>query len=139
MHSEHKVVRLEREVLHVNYTYLLDQMVPEMVVTQLVTRRLLTLEKMKEVMDKSDWNQRLTTILDAVLTHRVVGTLPTLCAALRETLGHEQCGKKLHACECVCNLYTYMYAQNVCTLRYALFPIQDPVSFDMCSSVIAYL
>ena len=102
MHTEHKVVRLEREILHVNYTYLLDQMVPEMVVTQLVARRLLTNEKVKEVMDKSDWNQRLTTILDAVLAHRVVGTLPTLCAALCDTLGHEQYGKKLDTCKCVC-------------------------------------
>ena len=98
MHTEHKVVRLEREVLHVNYTYLLDQMRPEMVVTQLVARRLLTNEKVKEAMDKSDWNQRLTTILDAVLAHRVVGTLPTLCAALHDTLGHKECGEKLDAC-----------------------------------------
>lgn len=102
MHPEHKVVRLEREVLQVNYTYLLDQMVPEMVVPQLVARRLLTLEKVKEVMEKSDWNQKLTTILDAVLAQRVVGTLPTLCAALRDTLGQEKCAKKLDTCEYVC-------------------------------------
>ena len=85
MQNEHKVVRLQRQVIHVNYSYLLDEVAPDELVPHLVARMLLTPEEAKEVKGKSDREQRTITILQALLYKDVVGMLPTFCAALRDT------------------------------------------------------
>ena len=58
MQNEHKVVRLQRQVIHVNYSYLLDEVAPDALVPHLVARRLLTPEEAKEVKGKSDREQK---------------------------------------------------------------------------------
>ena len=83
MQNEHKVTRLQRQAIHCNYSYLLDEMTPDGLVPHLVARRLLTPEKAKEVSGKSDRLQKITTILEALPA--VVGRLPTFCAALLDT------------------------------------------------------
>ena len=86
MQNEHKVVRLEWQAIHVNYSYLQDEMAPAQLVPHLVERRLLTPEKAKEVKEKGSRLQKVSTILQALMENLhadlVVGTLPTFCAAL---------------------------------------------------------
>ena len=85
IHNRRKIVRLERQVIHVNYSYLLDEVVPDELVPHLVARRLLTREEAKKVTERSDRQQRTITILEALLDGATVGMLPTFCAALRDT------------------------------------------------------
>ena len=85
MQNEHKVTRLQRQAIHVNYSYLLDEMTPDGLVPHLVARRVLTSEQAKEVTGKSDRLQKITTILEALRLQNVVGMLPTFCAALLDT------------------------------------------------------
>ena len=99
MQREHKVMRLEWEAIHVNYSYLLDQMAPDEVLPHLAARRLLTPEKVKEVQEKTNRLQKTITILEALRGQLVVGLLPTFCAALSGTAGQEHIAEKLTHCE----------------------------------------
>ena len=94
-------MRLEWEAIHVNYSYLLDQMAPDEVLPHLAVRRLLTPEEVKEVRGKTSQHQKTIAILRALDGHRVVGKLPTFCAALASTAGQEYIAEKLTHCECV--------------------------------------
>ena len=86
MQNEHKVTRLQRQAIHCNYSYLLDEMAPDELVPHLVARRLLTPEKAKEVSAKNDRLQKITTILEALhLQLFIMGMLPTFRAALLDT------------------------------------------------------
>ena len=82
MQSESKMSRLEQQAVHINHSYLLDEMVPDELVPHLVARRLLTPEEAKAVTRKSDRLQRITTILQALNIE--VGMLTTFSAALRD-------------------------------------------------------
>ena len=101
MQREHKVIRLEWEAIHVNYSYLLNQMVPDEVLPHLAARRLLTPEKVREVQEKASQLQKIITILEALDGQVVVGMLPTFCAALASTAGQEHIAQKLTNCEYV--------------------------------------
>ena len=109
MQREYKVSRLEWEAVHVNYSYLLDQMAPDEVLPHLAARRLLTPEKVREVQKKASQLQKITTILKAIGDHVVVGMLPTFCAALASTAGQEHIAEKLTNCECT----------KVCSVQYS--------------------
>ena len=99
MQREHKVMRLEWEAIHVNYSYLLDQMAPDEVLPHLAARRLLTPEKVKEVQEKTSQLQKTITILEALRGQFVVGKLPTFCAGLSGTAEQEHIAEKLTHCE----------------------------------------
>ena len=99
MQREHKVMRLEWDAIHVNYSYLLDQMTPDEVLPYLAARRLLTPEKLSQVQEKASQLQKITTILEALDGQVVVGMLPTFCAALASTAGQEHIAEKLTHCE----------------------------------------
>ena len=92
-------MRLEWEAIHVNYSYLLDQMAPDEVLPHLAARRLITPEKVKEVREKTGQHQKTIAMLVALGGQRVVGRLPTFCAALASTAGQEHIAKKLTHCE----------------------------------------
>ena len=94
MQNEHKVIRLQRQVIHVNYSYLLDEVAPDELVPHLVTQWLLTPEKAKEVIGKSDRLQRTIAILEALVKLGRVGMLPTFCATLHDT-GRSNVAKRL--------------------------------------------
>ena len=85
IHNRRKVVRLQRQVIHVNYSYLLDEVAPDELLPHLVAKRLLTPEEAKKVTERSDQQQRTITILEALLKGFRVGMLHTFCAALRDT------------------------------------------------------
>ena len=99
MQREHKVMRLEWEAIHVNYSYLLDQMAPDEVLPHLAARRLLTPEKVREVQVKTNRLQKITTILEALCDQRIVGLLPTFCTALASTTGQDHIAETLTHCE----------------------------------------
>ena len=98
MQNERKVVRLQMQAIHVNYSYLLDEVAPDELVPHLVARRLLTPEQAKVVTRKSDRQQRMIAILQALLQQDVVGTHPTFCAALCDT-GQSNIAEKLTKCK----------------------------------------
>ena len=86
MQNEHKVIRLQWQAIHVNYSYLLDKMAPKELVPHLVARRLLSMQKAEEVTAKRNRLQKITTILQELrLQFSIVGMLPTFCAALLNT------------------------------------------------------
>ena len=80
-----KVVRLQYQSIHVNYSYLLDEVAPDELMPHLVAQRLLTPEEAKKVTERGDRQQRTITILEALLKLGRVGMLPTFCAALGDT------------------------------------------------------
>ena len=82
MQSESKMSRLQQQAVHVNHSYLLDEMASDELVPHLVARRLLTPEEAKAVTRKSDRLQRITTILQALNIE--VGMLTTFSAALHD-------------------------------------------------------
>ena len=94
MQNEHKIIRLERQAIHVNYSYLLDEVAPDELVPHLVARRLLTPEEAEKVTGKSDRQQRTIAILQALLRWPRVGMLPTFCATLCDT-GRSNVAEKL--------------------------------------------
>jgi len=104
MQREHKVARLEWEAIHVNYSYLLNQMAPDEVLPHLAGWRLLTPEKVREVREKTSQLQKTITILNTLNGQVGVGLLPTFCAALSDTEGQEHIAEKLTHCEFIpCN------------------------------------
>ena len=114
MQREHKVIRLEWEAIHVNYSYLLDQMAPDEVLPHLAARRLITPKKVKEVREKAKQRQKTIAILEALDGQKVVGRLPTFCVALFETAGQEHIAEKLTHCEFI----TFLHVEtkvNPCT------------------------
>ena len=76
-------------------------MAPDEVLPHLAARRLLTREKVGEVEKKINRLQKITTILEAIHDQRIVGRLPTFCAALASTAGQEHAAETLTHCECV--------------------------------------
>ena len=110
-------MRLEWEAIHVNYSYLLDQMAPDEVLPHLAARRLLTAEKVKEVQAKTNQHQKTITILEALGGLRVVGRLPTFCAALASTAGQEYIAEKLTHCECVIYPMPTMINHTCCIVQ----------------------
>ena len=92
-------MRLEWEAIHVNYSYLLDQMAPDEILPHLAARRLLTPEKVKEAQEKTHRLQKTITILEALRGQIGVGLLPTFCAALSGTAEQEHIAEKLTHCE----------------------------------------
>ena len=107
MQREHKVMRLEWEAIHVNYSYLLDRMAPDEVLPHLAARRLLTPEKVKKVKEKANQHQKVITILRALRDKIGVGMPPTFCAALTSTEGQEHIAEKLTHCECIILFHAY--------------------------------
>ena len=84
MQLEYKVIRLQRQAIDVNYSYLLEEMSPDEVVPYLVQRRLLTLTQAAEVWEKSsplDKVHKIVTVLREK-KNQIVGMFPTFCAAL---------------------------------------------------------
>ena len=84
MELEYKVIRLQRQAIDVNYSYLLEEMSPDEVVPYLVQRRLLTQTQAAEVWEKSSQLDKLHKIVDVLREkqNEVVGMFPTFCAAL---------------------------------------------------------
>ena len=84
MQLEYKVIRLQLQAIDVNYSYLLEEMSPDEVVPYLVQRRLLTLTQAAEVWEKSSQLEKVYKTVDVLREeqNRVVGMLPTFCAAL---------------------------------------------------------
>ena len=114
MHREHKVIRLEWEAIQVNYSYLLDQIAPDEVLSCLAARRLLTPEKVREVQEKASQLQKIITILEALYGQIVVGMLPTFCAALASTAGQEHIAEKLTNCECIHIIICMVITSSMC-------------------------
>ena len=111
MHSEYKVIRLESEAIHVNYSYLLEHLSPDELLPQLIARRLLTPEKMRQVksLSLSSRHKQITTILNALSALMVVGLLPTLYAALSSIPSHENISERLRQCEYLYSIRRDMY------------------------------
>ena len=104
MHRVYKVIRLESEAIHVNYSYLLEHLAPDELLPQLTARRLLTPEKMKQVKNMRSRQKQITTILNVLRGLLVVGMLPTFCAALSSITSQEHITEQLRQCE---NLIQY--------------------------------
>ena len=82
MQNEHTVIRLEWQAIHTNYSYILDELAPDVLVPYLEERRLLSPEKAQHVTRKSSRLQKMSTILQTLKESSIVGRLPTFCAAL---------------------------------------------------------
>ena len=111
MQLEYKVIRLQRQAIDVNYSYLLEEMSPDEVVPYLVQRRLLTQAHAADVLGESSQLNKVYIILSVLneVQNEIVGMLPTFLAAL-VTAGH------LHVSERLLNsefnyeyLITYVY------------------------------
>ena len=96
MQNEHKVTRLQRQAINVNYSFLLDEVAPDELVPHLVARKLLTPEEARE-MTGVRRQQKITTILETLPD--VVGMLPTFCAALLDT-GQPKVAERLMKSKC---------------------------------------
>ena len=119
MHREHKVIRLEWEAIHVNYSYLLEHLAPDELLPQLTARRLLTPEKMKQVKNMSSRQKQITTILNELRVFMVLGMLPTFCAALSSIPSQEYITEQLRQCENCIQYYKGGYLlSSDCSMSY---------------------
>ena len=82
MQSEHKIIRLEGQAIHVHFSYMLDEMTPDQLVPHLVERKLLSQDKANKVKEMSSRVEKVSAIIQEIKNHLVVGRLPTFCAAL---------------------------------------------------------
>ena len=82
MQNEFKVIRLEWQAIHVNYSYMLEEMPVDSIVPHLVERRLLSPTQAKSVNDLGSRLEKVSALLQALRGNNVVGRLPTFCAAL---------------------------------------------------------
>lgn len=112
MHREHEVIRLELETVHVNYSYLLEQMAPDEVLQPLAVRRLLTPEKVGEVQKMTSRHQKIVTVLEAINAKQAVGTLLTFCEALASTARQEHIAENLTQCELITLLHVCKHGQS---------------------------
>ena len=82
MQGEHKVIRLERQAIHIHFSYMLDEIAPDQLLPHLVERKLLSRDKANEVMEISSQIEKVSAIIRETRANAVVGTLPTFCGAL---------------------------------------------------------
>ena len=82
MQGEHKVIRLERQAIHIHFSYMLDEIAPDQLLPHLVERKLLSRDKANEVMEISSRIEKVSAIIRETRANAVVGTLRTFCAAL---------------------------------------------------------
>lgn len=101
---------MEWEVIHVNYSYLLEQMAPDEVLPQLAAQRLLTPERVREVWENTNQNQKIITILETLHGQKAVGRLSTFCAVLASTAGQEHVAEKLMHGGCI--IFFPMFSMN---------------------------
>ena len=82
MQNEYKVIRLEQQAIHVNYSYMLAEMPAVKVVPHMVERRLLSPTQASKVKGLGSRLEKMSALLQALRGNMVVGKLPTFCAAL---------------------------------------------------------
>ena len=82
MQNEYKVIRLEWQAIHVHYSHMLSEVSADKVIPHMVERRLLSPAQAKKVSELSK-QRKFSAILELLRERKVVGRLPTLCAALR--------------------------------------------------------
>ena len=82
MQSEHKINRLETQAIHVHFSYMLDEIVPDQLLPHLVERKLLLPDKANEVKKMSGQREKVSAIIQTVKDNDMVGMLPTFCATL---------------------------------------------------------
>ena len=83
MQNECKVVRLEAHAIDVYHSYIMAEMSPDAVLPHLVDRRLLSSSEAAEVVQKSSKPEKSFAIIKKIKMSRMLGALPTFCAALR--------------------------------------------------------
>ena len=83
MQKECKVVRLEIHAIDVYHSYMMAEMSPDAVLPHLVDRRLLSSSEAAEVVEKNSKPEKSLAIIKKIKKIKVVGVLPTFCAALR--------------------------------------------------------
>ena len=82
MQSEHKIIRLEGQAIHVHFSYMMDEIALDQLLPQLVERKLLSQDKANRVKEMSSRVEKVSVILKVIKSNQIVGTLPTFCAAL---------------------------------------------------------
>ena len=82
MQSEYKVIRLEQQVIHSHYSYILAEMPTDKIVPHMVERRLLSPTQAKGVHGLGSQLEKVSAVLRALRGNMIVGVLPTFCAAL---------------------------------------------------------
>ena len=82
MQNERKVMRLERQALYTNISYLKESLSLEKIVPHTVERKLLSETQAADLWKKSSQREILSEILLGITAVGGVGTLSTFCAAL---------------------------------------------------------
>lgn len=75
------VARLERYVINTHYSYMMEEMSPDLVLPHLIERRVIPAEKALEVDKEKSRSGKVLAILMSV--REDVQCLPSLCAALK--------------------------------------------------------
>ena len=84
MQNEHKVKRLQYQVITSHISYLVEELSTDEIVPRLIQRRLLTEAEGGKVLGMSSQLEKVYRLVDELRSVRndLVGRLPTLCAAL---------------------------------------------------------
>ena len=92
-------LRLERSVLESNYSFLVEALVPEDIVPELFTQKLITKSQKEKADSHPQKYAKNVAIMDSLLGRAEVGAFHRFCDVLSSTSGQEYIADKLTACK----------------------------------------
>ena len=92
-------LRLERSVLESNYSFLVEALVPEDIVPELFTQKLITKSQKEKADSHPQKYAKNVAIMDSLLGRAEVGAFHRFCDVLSSTSGQEYIADKLKECK----------------------------------------
>ena len=106
-------LRLERNVLESNYSFLVEALVPEDIVPELFTQKLITKSQKEKADSHPQKYAKNVAIMDSLLGRAEVGAFHRFCDVLSSTSGQEYIADKLKECKkSVLSMYTRLFLTN---------------------------
>ena len=99
-------LRLERNVLETNYSFLVEALVPEDILPELFAQKLITKSQKEKADSHPQKYAKNVAIMDSLLGRAEVGAFHRFCDVLSVTSGQEYIGDKLTACKLTCYLWS---------------------------------
>ena len=115
-------LRLEKSVLETNYSFLVETLVPEDIVPELFSKKLITKSQKEKADSHPQKYAKNVAIMDSLLGRAEVGAFHRFCDVLSVTSGQEYIADKLKECKMsVLSIYLRLFWTNWWLVRLNLF------------------
>ena len=95
-------LRLEKSVLEINYSFLVEALVPEDIVPELFSKKLITKSQKEKADSHAQRYAKNVAIMESLLGRVEVGAFHRFCDVFSSTSGQEYIADKLKACKLTC-------------------------------------